>query len=130
MGLFNIPLDIMTVTIVPMLLGLAVDDTIHFISHCRIDFEATGSYATAVHRTFRPVGIAIFITSGFLILGFGSYLFSDINVFIHMGWLIAAGVLAAFVAECFITPALIYKLKTFGPEWMSQQTARQVVDKP
>jgi predicted RND superfamily exporter protein len=129
MGLFTIPLDIMTVTIVPMLLGLAVDDTIHFISHCRIDFEATGSYTVAVHSTFRTVGKAIFITSGILVLGFGSYLFSDINVFIHMGWLIGAGVLAALVAECFITPVLLYKLKTFGPEWTAQRTTGQAVNK-
>lgn len=130
MGLFNIPLDIMTVTIIPMLLGLAVDDTIHFIGHCQKEFEATGSYANAVRTTFKTVGKAIFITSGILILGFGSYLFSDINVFVHMGWLIAIGVLAAFVAECFITPVLIYKLKTFGPEWAAQQTAGRVGNKP
>jgi predicted RND superfamily exporter protein len=130
MGLFNIPMDIMTVTIVPMLLGLAVDDTIHFISHCRMEFEATGSYPQAVHNTFRTVGKAIFITSGVLILGFGSYLFSIINVFIHMGWLIAAGVLSAFIAECFVTPVLIYKLKTFGPEWTARQTTGEAVSKP
>lgn len=130
MGLFNIPLDIMTVTIVPMLLGLAVDDTIHFIGHCRIEFDATGSYAKAVRTTFKTVGKAIFITSGILVLGFGSYLFSDINVFVNMGWLIAFGVLAAFVAECFITPVLVYKLKTFGPEWAAQQPAGQAVNKP
>jgi predicted RND superfamily exporter protein len=47
-----------------------------------------------------------------------------------MGWLIATGVLVAFVAEYFITPAFIYKLKTFGPEWAAQQTTGQAVNEP
>ena len=44
MGFFDIPLDMMTVTIIPMILGLAVDDTIHFFNHGRLEFERTGNY--------------------------------------------------------------------------------------
>lgn len=116
MGLFSIPLDVMTVTIVPMLLGLAVNDTIHFINHCKLEFARTGNYRESVHRSFKTVGKALFLTSVILVLGFGSYLTSPVKVFSHMAWLIAAGVLIAMISDCFITPVLISKLRTFGPE--------------
>lgn len=116
MGLWNIPLDLITVTIVPMLLGLAVDDTIHFINHCKLEFARTGTYALSAHRTFRTVGKAIVLTSLILVLGFGSYLFSSVKVFSNMAWLIGSGISAALIAECFITPVLITRMQTFGPE--------------
>ena len=119
MGFNNIPLDMMTVTIVPMLLGLAVDDTIHFINHCQIQFSRTGSYKKSIEYTFQTVGRAIFISACVLILGFGSYLFSPANAFQNMALLIAAGISIAFIAECFVTPALLYKTKAFGPETKS-----------
>jgi predicted RND superfamily exporter protein len=116
MGFFGIPLDIMTVTIMPMLLGLAVDDTIHFISHCNAIFYRTGSYAESVRRTFQVVGKAIFITSGILVVGFGAYLLSPILVFDHIAYLVAAGTLAALLADYFITPVLLNCIQAFGPE--------------
>ena len=47
MGFADIPLDMITVTVMPMLLGLAVDDTIHFISHSQLGFQLTGNYREA-----------------------------------------------------------------------------------
>ncbi|MDR3175020.1 MAG: MMPL family transporter [Desulfovibrio sp.] len=116
MGFAGIPLDMMTVTIMPMLLGLAVDDTIHFINHCSMEFARTGSYAESTRRTFVSVGRAIFLTSVVLILAFAAYITSDMNVFRHMGILIGAGVAAALLADYYITPVLLYKMRVFGRE--------------
>ncbi|MFP4016270.1 MAG: hypothetical protein ACLFUI_04500, partial [Halanaerobiales bacterium] len=55
MGYFNIPLDFITATIMPMLMGLAVDDTIHFITHAQYEYQSTGNYDISVERTFRTV---------------------------------------------------------------------------
>jgi predicted RND superfamily exporter protein len=116
MGFAGIPLDMMTVTVMPMLLGLAVDDTIHFINHSSMEFARTGSYAESARRTFVSVGKAIFLTSLILILAFSAYITSDMNVFTHMGILIGVGVTAALFADYFITPALLYTTRAFGRE--------------
>ena len=64
----------MTVTIMPVLLGLAVDDTVHFINHAQLEFVRTGSYRGGTRRVFTAVGSALFLTSLVLIIGFSAYL--------------------------------------------------------
>ncbi len=116
MGFFNIPLDMMTVTVIPMLLGLAVDDTIHFINHCQLEFIRTGNYRESVRRTFLSTGKAMLLTSCILSLSFMAYLFSKMVIFVHMGVLVAIGVIVAVLCDYFITPNLIVRLKVFGEE--------------
>ncbi len=107
MGFANIPLDIMTVTIMPMLLGLAVDDTIHFINYSQLEYSRTGDYVESTRRVFSTVGVALFLTSGVLILNFSAYLSSLARVYVSMGILIPAGILAALAADYFVTPVLL-----------------------
>lgn len=114
MGWAGIPMDIMTVTVMPMLLGLAVDDTIHFLSHARLELLRTGSYHAAIRRTFAGVGVALVLTSLVLILNFSVYLASTVKMFVHMGVLVALGVLAALLADLFVTPVLLDRIKPFG----------------
>ena len=116
MGFFNIPLDMMTVTVIPMLLGLAVDDTIHFINHCQLEFIRTGNYRESVRRTFLSTGKAMLLTSCILSLSFMAYLFSKMVIFVHMGILVAIGVIVAVLCDYFITPNLLVRLKAFGEE--------------
>ncbi|NCC26298.1 MAG: hypothetical protein EOM25_14055, partial [Deltaproteobacteria bacterium] len=116
MGFANIPLDMMTVTIIPMLLGLAVDDSIHFINHSQLEFERTGSYRESVRRVFGSVGTALLLTSLVLILCFSAYAASDAKVFVNMSYLVAAGILAALAADYFVTPVLLDRLRAFGPD--------------
>lgn len=63
MGWTGVPLDMMTACIIPMILGLAVDDTIHFINHSKLEYDRTGLYPTAIRQTFRIVSVAIVTTS-------------------------------------------------------------------
>ena len=49
MGYMNIPLDMMTACIIPMILGMAVDDTIHFITHSKLEYVRTGHYLSLIH---------------------------------------------------------------------------------
>jgi predicted RND superfamily exporter protein len=116
MGFAGIPLDIMTVTTIPMLLGLAVDDTIHFINHSQLEFMRTRSYAEGTRRVFIGVGTAMFLTSMVLILCFSAYLVSAAKVFVNMGYLVAVGILAALLADYFITPVLLNWARPFGEE--------------
>ena len=116
MGFADIPLDMITVTVMPMLLGLAVDDTIHFISHSQLGFQLTGNYRDATRRTFLVVGSAMFYTSLVLVLSFSAFMISPVKVFIHMGILIGAGILAALVTDYFVTPVLLKQFAVFGKE--------------
>jgi predicted RND superfamily exporter protein len=116
MGFAGIPLDMITVTIMPMLLGLAVDDTIHFINHSQLEFNRTGSYRETTQRVFVSVGTALFLTSLVLILSFSAYLFSVAKVYVNLGFLVTAGILAALAADFFITPVLLSWTQPFGKE--------------
>jgi len=122
MGYGGIPLDMITVTIMPMLLGLAVDDTIHFINRGQLEFSRTGSYRESIRRVFSEVGLSLFLTSLVLMLGFAAYLAADANVFFNMGMLIAAGTFSALVADYFVTPVLVARLKPYGVETSFQST--------
>jgi len=116
MGFAGIPLDMITVTIMPMLLGLAVDDTIHFINHSQLEFTLTRSYRETTRRVFVSVGTALFLTTMVLILNFSAYLASAARVFVNMGILVAAGLLAALAADYFVTPVLLHRFRPFGAE--------------
>jgi predicted RND superfamily exporter protein len=116
MGFADIPLDMMTVTVIPMLLGLAVDDTIHFINHSQLEFIRTKSYVESTRRVFISVGTALFLTSLVLILCFSAYLISAANVFVNMGILVAMGIIAALTADYFVTPVLLKWVQPFGEE--------------
>jgi len=113
MGFAGIPLDIMTVTIMPMLLGLAVDDTIHFINHYQLEYNRTASYRESTRRVFKTVGVALFLTSMVLILNFSAYLGSLTKMYINLGILVPAGILAALVADYFVTPVLLHRFRPF-----------------
>ena len=121
MGYAGIPLDMMTVTIMPMLLGLSVDDTIHFINHSQLEFARTGSYRESIRRVFLSVGSALFLTSLVLILGFSAYLGAVAKVFFNMGILIGVGILTALVVDFFVTPVLLERLRPFGGEMIPEQ---------
>lgn len=116
MGFSDLPLDMITVTIMPMLLGLAVDDTIHFINHSQLEFERTGNYTKSIKRTFSSVGGALFMTTVILSCTFAVYSISVVHVFVNMGMLIGAGLFAALFADYFISPVLLKMTKPFGPE--------------
>lgn len=116
MGLLGYPLDMMTATIMPMILGLAVDDTIHFINHGHLEFDRQGNYLSSIRKTFRIVGTPMIITSVIIAVNFAIYTTSDGATFIHMGILSIAGIMSALLADLCITPVLFQKLKIFGPE--------------
>lgn len=116
MGWFNIPLDMMTATIMPMILGLAVDDTIHFINHGHLEFDRKRNYDEAIKRTFFIVGTPLILTSLIISSNFAVYGISEAKSFIHMAILAVAGMLSALIADLCITPLLFKRFKIFGKE--------------
>ena len=114
MGWAGIPLDMMTATLLPMMLGMAVDDTIHFINHSKLEFDRTRNYQTAIRRTFRVVGVAIVITSIITSAVFASFCSSACTMCLNFGLMAIIGILSALAADLLVTPILVNKCKVFG----------------
>jgi len=107
MGYFKIALDADTLLIAPIIIGLAVDDTIHFMTHFRIEMEKTKSVAGAVISAVREAGQAIAFTSIILSAGFLVFLLSFHNGLSNFGIFAAIAVLTALISDLFLLPALI-----------------------
>ena len=116
MGWVGIPLDMMTATLLPMMLGMAVDDTIHFINHSKLEYDRTKHYQSAIRRTFRVVGVAIVITSIITSAVFASFCSSECTMCINFGLMAIIGILSALAADLLVTPILVKKCKVFGKE--------------
>nr|MCR5017421.1 MMPL family transporter [Bacteroidales bacterium] len=116
MGWAGIPLDMMTATLIPMMLGMAVDDTIHFINHSKLEFDRKPDYSVAIRRTFRVVGVAIVTTSVITSAVFACFATSVCAMCINFGILAVIGILSALLADLFITPLLVKKFKVYGKE--------------
>ena len=116
MGWMGIPLDMMTATLLPMMLGMAVDDTIHFINHSKLEYDRTGHYKSAIQRTFRVVGVAIVITSIITSAVFASFCTSACTMCINFGLTAIIGIMSALAADLLVTPILVSKCKVFGKE--------------
>ena len=111
MGWFGIPLDVATTMIASVTIGIAVDDTIHFVSWLRRNSGTTNDASAAIVQTFADVGKPIVITtlllsSGFFVLVFGSIVPTQI-----FGVLTAISMVFALIGDFFVLPALILILK-------------------
>ena len=116
MGYLDIPLDIITMAIMPMILGIAVDDTIHFTNHTKYLFEKEKSYDRAIFGTFYSIGKTLAMTTIILSATFLVYLTCKIDAILRLGVLAAVGLLSALAADYLMTPVLIYISKPFGVE--------------
>jgi len=115
MGLFGLPLDADTLLIAPIIIGIAVDDTIHFMTHYRIDLVRTGSMAVALKNTVRDVGQAVMFTTMIIALSFALLSFSGHLGMAKMGFFGAIAIFVALLCDLFLIPAMINTFKpTFG----------------
>lgn len=116
MGWLDYPLDMMTASLIPMVLGIAVDDTIHFINHSHVAYERCGNYENAINRTFRTEGLAIVMSTLVISATFMGFVFSDATQMRNWGILAVAGMLSALLADLLLTPILIDYLHIFKQE--------------
>jgi hypothetical protein len=108
MGWLGIPLDLMTITIAAIAMGIAVDDTIHYIHRYREELEDS-SADKAVERTHASVGHAILYTSLIIILGFSLLAFSDFVPSVLFGLLTGFAMLVALVFALCLLPVLLHR---------------------
>lgn len=115
MGWLHIPLDIMTITIAAITIGIGVDNTIHYIHRVREELAVDGDYWAAVQRSHGSVGRAIYYTSVTVSLGFSILVLSNFIPTIYFGLLTGLAMLIALIANLTLLPLLVVLFKPMGP---------------
>jgi len=116
MGWLNIPLDMMTITIAAVSVGIAVDDTIHYIHRFKREFAKDRNYLNTMHRCHGSIGHAMYYTSITIIIGFSILTMSNFIPTIYFGLLTGLAMLIALIAALTLLPQLLILLKPFGKE--------------
>lgn len=114
MGWLGIPLDIMTITIAAITIGIGVHDTIHYLHRFRHEFPVDHDYRAAVKRCHASVGRAIYYTSLTVTLGFSILALSNFIPTIYFGLLTGLAMVAALIANLTLLPLLVIKLRPLG----------------
>ena len=116
MGWAAVPLDFFTLLVACIAIGIAVDDTIHFLLRFRSEFTHCGSYKLATERTLVTTGRAMASTTLILCAGFSMFALSELRSISVFGLLVAMALVSALMADLLLLPALLKILKPFGPE--------------
>ncbi len=114
MGGMGIRLDIMTITIAAITIGIAVDDTIHYMHRFGEEVAKDWDYRAAVRRSHGSIGRAMYYTTITITTGFSILTLSDFVPTIHFGLLTALAMLIALAADLAVLPLLLERFKPFG----------------
>ena len=114
MGLAGLPLDFITITIAAISIGIAVDDTIHYIHRFKEEYETDRDYMASMHRCHGSIGNAMYYTSLTIIAGFSILVCSYFIPTILFGLLTGLAMLIALVTALTLLPRLIIVFKPFG----------------
>tara|TARA_B110000211_G_scaffold2940_1_gene3475 strand:+ start:13023 stop:15491 length:2469 start_codon:yes stop_codon:yes gene_type:complete len=115
-GMLNIPLDMMTITIAAITIGIAVDNSIHYIYRFKEEFKKIKNYKLTMDRCHNTVGIAILNTSITIVFGFSILVLSNFIPTIYFGIFTGIAMLLALISVLTLLPKLILVLKPFGLE--------------
>ena len=115
-GLIGIPLDMMTITIAAITIGIAVDNSIHYIYRFREEFKKINNYNKTLDRCHSTVGIAILNTSITIVFGFSILVLSNFIPTIYFGVFTGIAMLLAMISVLTLLPKLILTYKPFGEE--------------
>ena len=113
MGWLNIPLDIMTITIAAIAIGIAVDDTIHFIHRFEEEFKFDKDYVNAMRRSHRGIGHAMYYTTIIIVIGFSILMLSNLVPTIYFGLLTGIIMINVLAADLLLLPKLLLMLKPY-----------------
>ena len=120
-GLMNIPLDMMTITIAAITIGIAVDNSIHYIYRFKEEFKKIKSYDKTLDRCHSTVGIAILNTSITIVFGFSILILSNFIPTIYFGIFTGIAMLLAMISVLTLLPRLLLIYKPFGKDTQSNK---------
>ena len=113
-GLLEIPLDMMTITIAAITIGIAVDNSIHYIYRFKEEFKKINDYNKTVQKCHETVGVAILNTSITIVFGFSILVLSNFIPTIYFGVFTGIAMLLAMISVLTLLPKLILIVKPFG----------------
>jgi len=116
MGWLNIPLDMMTITIAAISMGIAVDNTIHYTYRFKKEFAINGEYMKTLHLCHESIGYAMYYTSVTIIIGFSILILSNFLPTIYFGLLTGLAMFIALFASLTLLPQLLVVFKPFSSE--------------
>jgi len=120
MGWLKIPLDMMTITIAAITIGIAVDAAIHYVHRFKREFINKPNYKEVVLLCHRSIGRAIYYTSITVTVGFSILTLSNFIPTIYFGFLTGVAMVVALLSNLTLLPLLIEVFKPLGPEPKSQ----------
>ena len=120
MGWSGIPLDMMTITIAAISIGISVDDTIHYIHRFKVEYERLGSYTKAMYECHDTIARAMYFTSITIMSGFSILILSNFMPSIYFGIFTSLAMLVALVANLTLLPVLLLIIKPMGKSKNSQ----------
>ena len=113
-GLLGIPLDMMTITIAAITIGIAVDNSIHYIYRFKEEFNKIKDYSKTLKKCHSTVGVAILNTSITIVFGFSILVLSKFIPTIYFGVFTGIAMLLAMISVLTLLPTLILIIKPFG----------------
>jgi len=113
-GLLGIPLDMMTITIAAITIGIAVDNSIHYIYRFKEEFSKIKDYSKTLKKCHSTVGVAILNTSITIVFGFSILVLSKFIPTIYFGMFTGLAMLLAMISVLTLLPVLILIIKPFG----------------
>ena len=113
-GWSGIPIDIMTVTVAAISIGIGVDNTIHYVHRFLKEYEQEQNYDLAIKNSHSTIGRAMFYTSLTIVLGFMILVSSNFNPSVFFGIFTSFSMVVAILAALMLLPVLIRHLKPFG----------------
>lgn len=116
MGLAGIPLDMMTITIAAIAVGIGVDNAIHYIYRFRSEFLIEKNYIKSMHNAHASIGRAMYYTSATIIIGFSILALSQFIPSIYFGLLTGLAMFAAILSSLTLLPKLLLVFKPLGKE--------------
>lgn len=122
MGWAGIPLDMMTITIAAITIGIAVDHTIHYIHRFKREFAQLGEYRATMYRCHKNIGQAMYYTSVTIILGFSIMSLSNFVPTVYFGLFTGLAMLVAMLAALTLLPRLLLLWQPLGLEHQEERT--------
>ncbi|WP_345979623.1 efflux RND transporter permease subunit [Sulfurimonas sp. HSL3-2] len=113
MGFFDMPLDMMSITIASIAIGIAVDDTIHYLHRYKKEYQKDNNYVEAMKRSHQSVGYAMYYTSITIMIGFLVLVLSEFTPTIYFGLLTVLAMFSALMTDLLLLPALLLILKPY-----------------
>ena len=111
MGLIGIPLDIMTITIAAIAIGIGIDNAIHYISRFKTELLVDGDFVSSMYRAHNSIGVSMFYTAATVAIGFVVLILSHFIPSIYFGIFMAIAMLSAVIVNLTLLPKLLITFK-------------------